>query len=182
MLMGQWPARRSASRPFDLWHPRRKAGHYLMRVHRQQASLECNECPFTADHFGAADAWFWPDSGPCRADRSQHPERGVSVRHLSVLGCIDSSAVVSQSRRASPKLCGPGPHFATLVINLRLLAKIAYRPNPNRKLSCVSAAPGKWILDWEVVAIILLLGGAAIGGIAYLLSEYRGMRDLDDWS
>jgi hypothetical protein len=36
-------------------------------------------------------------------------------------------------------------------------------------------------LDWEVVAIILL-GGAAIGGIAYLLGEYRSMRDLDDWS
>jgi hypothetical protein len=40
---------------------------------------------------------------------------------------------------------------------------------------------GKWILDFEVVAIILL-GGAAIGGIAYLLREYRSMRDLDDWS
>jgi hypothetical protein len=36
-------------------------------------------------------------------------------------------------------------------------------------------------LDWEIVAIILL-GGAAIGGMFYLLGEYRGMRDLDDWS
>jgi hypothetical protein len=37
---------------------------------------------------------------------------------------------------------------------------------------------GKWILDWEAVAIILL-GGAAIGGIAYLLGEYRNLRDRD---
>jgi hypothetical protein len=37
---------------------------------------------------------------------------------------------------------------------------------------------GKWILDWEVVAMILL-GGAAIGGIAYLLGEYRSLRDHD---
>jgi hypothetical protein len=34
------------------------------------------------------------------------------------------------------------------------------------------------LLDWEVVAIVLL-GGAAIGGIAYLLREYRSLRDSD---
>jgi hypothetical protein len=33
-------------------------------------------------------------------------------------------------------------------------------------------------LDWEVI-LITLLGVAAAGGIAYLLSEYRSMRDLD---
>jgi hypothetical protein len=33
-------------------------------------------------------------------------------------------------------------------------------------------------LDWEVVAMILL-GGAAIGGIAFLLGEYRSLRDCD---
>ena len=36
-------------------------------------------------------------------------------------------------------------------------------------------------MDWEVVAIILLCG-AAIGGMFYLRGEYRSMRDLDDWS
>ena len=93
-------------------------------------------------------------------------------------------------RIAAPKLvatlrlsfCGPSrPHFATLVINLQLLAKIAYRPNTDRELGCLSAAWGKWILDWEVVAIILLCG-AAIGGMFYLRGEYRSMRDFDDWS
>jgi hypothetical protein len=37
---------------------------------------------------------------------------------------------------------------------------------------------GKWILDWEVVAIILF-AGAAIGGVAFLLGEYRSLRDRD---
>ena len=34
-------------------------------------------------------------------------------------------------------------------------------------------------MDWEVIAIILL-GGSAVGGIVYLLSQYRSLRDL--WS
>ena len=33
-------------------------------------------------------------------------------------------------------------------------------------------------MDWEVAAI-LLLGGAAVSGISYLLSEYRNLRDRD---
>jgi hypothetical protein len=36
----------------------------------------------------------------------------------------------------------------------------------------------EWIMDWEVIAIILF-SGAAVGGIAYLLSEYRSRRDFD---
>jgi hypothetical protein len=68
---------------------------------------------------------------------------------------------------------------ATLVSNLQRVAKIAYRPNQDRELSCVSAGWEKWILDWEVLAIILL-GSASLGGMFYLLGEYRSMRDLDD--
>jgi hypothetical protein len=33
-------------------------------------------------------------------------------------------------------------------------------------------------VELEVIAIILL-GGAAVGGIAYLLQEYRSRRDFD---
>ena len=33
-------------------------------------------------------------------------------------------------------------------------------------------------MDWEIVAIVLL-GAAAMGGIAYLLGEYRSLRDRD---
>jgi len=71
--------------------------------------------------------------------------------------------------------------FCDVVINLQLLAKMAYRPNPGSRVTLYKRNMGEWILDWEVVAIILL-GSAAIGGIAYLLGEYRSMRDLDDWS
>jgi hypothetical protein len=84
------------------------------------------------------------------------------------------------SLRASPLLSAVTATAGDVVINLQLLKKMAYRPNTDRELSCVMAAWG-WILDLEVVAIILM-GAAAIGGIAYLLREYRSMRDLDDWS
>jgi hypothetical protein len=33
-------------------------------------------------------------------------------------------------------------------------------------------------LDWEGIAIILL-AVAAVGGIAYLMGEYRSLRDFD---
>jgi hypothetical protein len=69
------------------------------------------------------------------------------------------------------------PHFATLVSHLQLLAKITYRRNTHRELSC-KCSIGEWILDWEIVAIVLL-GGAAMGGLAYLLGEYRSLRDRD---
>jgi hypothetical protein len=69
------------------------------------------------------------------------------------------------------------PHFATLVSNLQLLAKITYRRYTHRELRC-KCYIGEWILDWEIVAIILL-GGAAMGGLAYLLGEYRSLRDRD---
>jgi hypothetical protein len=39
---------------------------------------------------------------------------------------------------------------------------------------------GGMVLDWEVIAIIVL-GGAAVAGIGYLLYEYRVLRDFD-WS
>jgi hypothetical protein len=39
---------------------------------------------------------------------------------------------------------------------------------------------GGRIVDWEVIAIILL-GGAAVSGIVYLLGQYRSLRDFD-WS
>jgi hypothetical protein len=85
---------------------------------------------------------------------------------------------------AGQRLSRPGmdgipsrPHFATLVSNLQLLAKITYRRNTHRELSC-KCSIGECILDWEIVAIVLL-GGAAIGGIAYLLGEYRSLRDRD---
>jgi hypothetical protein len=67
--------------------------------------------------------------------------------------------------------------FRDVVSNLQLLAKITYRRKTHRELSC-KCSIGECILDWEIVAIVLL-GGAAIGGIAYLLGEYRSLRDRD---
>ena len=37
---------------------------------------------------------------------------------------------------------------------------------------------GGRIVDWEVIAI-MVLGGAAVCGIVYLLSQYRNLRDFD---
>ena len=69
------------------------------------------------------------------------------------------------------------PHFATSVSNLQLLAKITYRRYSHRELRSKRNIE-EWIMDWEIAAIVLL-GGAAMGGLAYLLGEYRSLRDRD---
>jgi hypothetical protein len=33
-------------------------------------------------------------------------------------------------------------------------------------------------MDWEVI-VIILFGGAAVAGFAYLLDQYRGLRERD---
>jgi hypothetical protein len=87
---------------------------------------------------------------------------------------------IGRSATFAPRMVRhPFPSPFRDVSNLQLLAKITYRRNTHRELSC-KCCIGEWILDWGIVAIVLL-GGAAVGGIAYLLREYRSLRD-HDWT
>jgi hypothetical protein len=73
----------------------------------------------------------------------------------------------------------PRPHFATLARNLHLLATMAHRRLYESRVNfrLWREGKGKMDLDW-VIAAIILLGVAAIGGIAYLyLGEMRSLRD-----
>jgi hypothetical protein len=58
------------------------------------------------------------------------------------------------------------------------VALVAHRRSADRWLALLEQWQGSKNVELEVIAIILL-GGAAVGGIAYLLQEYRSRRDFD---